>query len=515
MRRIAADFGTRRATVLAAAVVALPASIAAAQSPADLAASMRPMNDPGTELQRLLNVQDAEYRRQYFGNTPIAERLLVDVGGYFRYGFNAIDDATSTAQYLSNYDLRLYGRVELDGYLRFFGRLRFQYNDWNTIGDFAPSGEGWQNPIGEIYWAEVDLGNWVATQEGVAPSWSARTRVGRQFIFWASGLTLAEYMYAATADVTVGPFAWQGLVGLTSGSDTVDWDTSRPGYDNDTARLYLGAKLDLQLGEHVPYFFYLAQFDQNAGQVADLPPGVPPAFQATTEFGYDSQYWGVGANGALGPDLLYRAEFALETGTTYTDSIKHDPSLPPDQLAQPQYTTPVLAQAGLAGLTWLARDTTDARVDIQLLAGSGSAYRLDSGNTYGGIAPGHTDTSFNSLGYINTGLVLAPQPANMLIPSLALSASPFKGNEMFGDTRISVNAFMYVRWDANAPISVPTTLGGSNLVGSEYDFNVDWRIYSDVNMSLRYGLFVPNNAVFGATEDEPRQFFYVGVTYAF
>ena len=339
--------------------------------------------------------------------------------------------------------------------------------------------------------------------------------MGRQFIFWASGLTLAEYMYAATADVTVGPFAWQGMVGLTSGSDTVDWDTSRPGYDNDTARLYLGAKLDLQLGEHVPYFFYLAQFDQNAGQVAQLPPGVPPAFQATTEFGYDSQYWGIGANGALGPDFLYRAEFALETGTTYTDSIKHDPSLPPDQLAQPQYTTPVLAQAGLAGLTWLARDTTDARVDFQLLAGSGSAYRLDSGNTYGGIAPGHTDTSFNSLGYINTGLVLAPQPANLLIPSLALSASPFKGNEMFGDTRVSVNAFMYVRWDANAPISLPTTLGGSNLVGSEYDFNVDWRIYSDVNMSLRYGLFVPNNAVFGATEDEPRQFFYVGVTYAF
>jgi hypothetical protein len=34
-------------------------------------------------------------------------------------------------------------------------------------------------------------------------------------------------------------------------------------------------------------------------------------------------------------------------------------------------------------------------------------------------------------------------------------------------------------------------------------------------MSLRYGLFVPNNAVFGSTEDEPRQFFYVGVTYAF
>ena len=494
---------------------ALTASVASAQTPGDLAAAMRPMNDPGTELQRLLNVQDAEYRRQYFGNTPIAERVLVDYGGYFRYGFNAIDDSSGTAQYLNNYDLRLYGRVELDGFLRFFGRLRFQYNDWNTIGDFPPSGEGWQNPIGEIYWGEIDLGNWVATQEGVAPSWSARARAGRQFIFWASGLTLANYMYAATADFAVGPFAWQGLVGLTSGSDTVDWDTSRPGYDNDTSRLYLGAKFDLRIGEHVPYFFYLAQFDQNAGQVAELPPGVPPAFQATTEFDYDSQYWGIGANGSLGPDFLYRVEFALETGTTLSDPIKHDPSIPADQLERPQFSTPILAQAGLAGLTWLARDATDARVDVQVLAGSGSAYRLDSGNTYGGIEPGRTDTSFNGLGYINTGLVFAPQPSNMLVPSIALSASPFKGNDVFGDTRISATAFLYVRWDPNAPISVPTTLGGSSLVGSEFDVNVDWRIFSDLNLSARYGVFVPNASVFSAAENEPREFFYVGVTYAF
>ena len=53
------------------------------------------------------------------------------------------------------------------------------------------------------------------------------------------------------------------------------------------------------------------------------------------------------------------------------------------------------------------------------------------------------------------------------------------------------------------------------MVGSEFDVNVDWRIFSDLNMSARYGVFVPNQEVFSDTEDEPRQFFYVGVTYAF
>ncbi|MFM1935428.1 MAG: hypothetical protein RI990_387 [Planctomycetota bacterium] len=500
---------------IAIAAHAVGVGAASAQTPGQLAASMRPMNDPATELQTLYNVQDAEFRQAYFSNTPIAERLLLDYGGYFRYGFSAIDDAQSRSQLLNTYDLRLYGRVELDGWIRAFGRLRFQYNDWNTIGDFAPSGEGWQVPIGELYWAEFDLGNWMASQDGLARSWSARARAGRQFIFWGSGLTLANYMYAATADATFGALGFSGMVGLTAGNDTVDWDTSRPGYDSDTARLFLGGKVDVRIGEHAPYFFYLAQFDQNSGQTAVLPPGVPPAFQVETRFNYESQYWGVGSNGALGPDILYRVEFALETGSTLSDPIKHDASLPPDQLGRPQETVPILAQAGLAGLTWLARDRGDTRLDLQLLAGSGSRYRLDSGNTYGGIDPGRTDTSFNSLGYVNTGLVFAPDPANLLIPSISLSGSPFKGNEFLGDTRISATAFMYVRWDSLAPISVPTNLGGSNLVGSEFDVNVDWRIFSDLNMSARYGVFVPNQEVFSDTEDEPRQFFYVGVTYAF
>jgi hypothetical protein len=34
-------------------------------------------------------------------------------------------------------------------------------------------------------------------------------------------------------------------------------------------------------------------------------------------------------------------------------------------------------------------------------------------------------------------------------------------------------------------------------------------------MSFRYGIFVPNTSIFADVESEPRQFFYVGVTYGF
>ena len=515
MARTAPRTAAIPSAAIAVAVAASAASSAMAQTPQQLANSLRPASDPAQELQTLLNVQDAEFRRRYFSDTPIAERVLFDYGGYFRYGFSSIDDSRSRPQQQNQFDLRLYGRVELDGYLRFFGRLRFEYNAWNTIGDYSASGEGWQDPIGELYWAELDLGNWLTSQDGTSRPWELRARVGRQFVMWANGLALSQYMYASTIDGKFGDLGLQALCGLTAGSDVVDWDTSRPGYDTDTSRLFVGGKAELHVGAATPFAYYLAQFDQNAGQKADLPPGVPPAFQAPTRFNYESQYIGLGCNGTLGPDLLYRVEFTLETGMTLTDPIKHDSSLPPDQLARPQEWTNILAQAGLVGMTWLARDAADSRIDFQCLVGSGSRYRLDSGNTYGGINPGRTDTSFNALGYVNTGLVFAPEASNMCTPSIGWSASPFKGNEFFGDTRVSVNAFLYVRMDNQAPISVPIDLGGSSLVGSEYDFNVDWRIWSDLNMSARYGIFVPNSPLFSDVESEPRQFFYVGMTYAF
>lgn len=462
-------------------------------------------------LQRQLNVEDAQMRKAYFANSPISERLSIDYGGTFRYAFNIIDRADGTGQYLQQFDLRLFTDIELDGAHRFYGRLRFQYNDWDFVGPSVPDDrdEGWQDPIGELYWYQFDLAGMIQAQTGSKPDYNFTAKVGRQYVIWAQGAALSNYMYAGIFD-----FSWRNLkvttiIGQTAGHDTVDWDLSRPGYDYDTHRLYYGGKIEYSgFSGHRPYAYLLAQKDLNAGQVADLPPGVGAI---PTQFNYNSSYIGLGSTGALGADLVYRGELMYEYGSTLSDPLSHSGGIAP--LAQVEDR--ISAWGGVGGLTWLARDVQDTRIDGQIVAGSGSSQRLDAGNTFGGIAPGAVDTSFNSLGYVNTGLVLAPDFANLLCPSLGVSTTPLVGSGLFKSLRLGMTAFAFVRLDTQAPLSFATVPGGSNYIGSELDFSIEWRLLSDLDFNVRYGLFLPNAESFFPGQGGARDLLYAGVTYAF
>lgn len=447
-------------------------------------------------------------RRAYFANSPISERLTIDYGGTFRYAFNLIDSSESQEQVEQIFDLRLFTSIELDGAHRFYGRLRFQYNAWDFNGT-RPSGpdyndEGWQDPIGELYWYEFNLAGMMQAQSGYKPDYNFVAKVGRQYVIWGQGAALSNYMYAGIFD-----FSWRDLklttiIGQTAGHDTIDWDLSRPGYDTDTERLYYGGKLEFSgIAGHRPYGYLLAQKDLNGGQTTQTP--------LPTTFDYNSSYLGFGSNGAIGASLVYRAEFMYEYGSTLSDPLSHSGGHAPVA----QQTDRISAMAGVGGLTWLARDTQSSRVDLQIVAGSGSSQRLDSGNTFGGIAPNNVDTSFNSLGYVNTGLVLSPDFANLLCPSLGFSTSPFPDGSALGGMRMGLTGFSFMKIDSEAPLSVYTLPGGSNYVGSELDFSLEWRIMSDVDVNIRYGIFLPNSEVFPAGQGGARDFVYAGVTYAF
>lgn len=473
-------------------------------------------------LQRQLNVEDALARTAYFRDTPISDRLLLDAGGSFRFGFYGIDTPRSQQQWLQQPDLRLYVLAELDGAHRFFGRLRFQYNQWDFNGarPFGPdtADEGWQYPIGEIYWYEFNLAGLLASQGESLTDFNIQAKGGRQYYIWTSGLVLSNYIYGAQLDITVGDFVGTGMYGQTAGHDTVDYDTSRPGYDNDTARKYAGGKVEYRgISGHRPYVYYMTQRDGNAGQFTVIQPnilgGVP------TTFKYDSNYLGVGSVGSIGPSIIYRAEFVQEWGTTLSDSLNRNPiftvqTLDNQPLATPQQDTSISAQAGLVGLTWLARDESDFRVDFQLVIGSGDKHRLDSGTTFGGIAPRNVDHGFNSNGYVNTGLALAPQPSNIVVPSLGVSLSPLASIPLFKDLRYGITGYLFNKLDGDAPISV-LTKPGAPFIGGEFDQMLDWRISSDLNLNIRYGIFLPNKDAFFPNEGKIRQFLYVGMTYAF
>ncbi|MBM4115640.1 MAG: hypothetical protein FJ252_07175 [Phycisphaerae bacterium] len=490
---------------------AVIASGAFAQRPSQLGAPSRP--EPTQTLVELFNQQDAIQRQTFLESTPLSERILLDVGGSFRFGQNYIDDAFGNTSQLQQYDSRWYARAELDGVHRFYGRLRLWYNVWESDdGASAPPNEdGWTVPIGELYWYELDLGGAMANSGKRRSDLDLKLRGGRQYIVWGQGLTLSTYMYAGTFDWTIGQINIQGLAGVTAGNDTVDFDTSRPGYDTDTDRAYYGLKAEWRRGQDlVPYCFALLQQDGNAGQTDVLLDGLAPGGGGyPTEFDYESQYYGIGATGSLGRSWQWRAEAVYETGTTLSSSIS------PTGDVLPQVEDDISAWAGVVGLQRAFDDRAQTRFDLQSIVGSGDAGRLDSGNTLGGPQPGQVDKEFNSNGFLYTGYVLSPSPANLWINSVGLSGNWLSQWRAFRDMRFGLTGFTYLRLDPEAPITAFVDKGGSNWVGWELDASIDWRIMSDVNLQFLYGAFFPNDEIFPDNQDDARHFIYGGVTYAF
>jgi hypothetical protein len=227
-----------------------------------------------------------------------------------------------------------------------------------------------------------------------------------------------------------------------------------------------------------------------------------------TQFDYDSEYLGLGARGTLGPALAYRFEGVYETGEGLSTSFD-----PASGLGIPQTREDIEAWAFLAGMTWSFRDRGDTRVDLEFIAGSGDDDRLDATNTLGGNRPGTDDRAFNGLGYVNTGLALAPELPNLLALRLGASTSPFPSDRRADWLRLGISGFLYGKVDDEAPLNVGT-IPGEEFLGGEIDLLLDWRITSDVVANIRYGIFIPGEAMPDG-EDDPRHFFYAGVTYGF
>jgi hypothetical protein len=77
--------------------------------------------------------------------------------------------------------------------------------------------------------------------------------------------------------------------------------------------------------------------------------------------------------------------------------------------------------------------------------------------------------------------------------------------------QVGTDLFLLAKLQENAPIDEPTT--DDRILGYEPDFYMNWEITSDVTLALRYGAFIPGEAI--VADGKIRQFFYAGVTFAF
>ena len=452
------------------------------------------------ELERFQRTLDQIQRQQRVlanPDVPAGQRALVDYGGFVSLNFFAIDDIEQNTHILRQYDLVGYGRVNIDNVHEVFVRGRFSYQDFNAGDSFDGEGDEWDNQL-ELAYYRLDVSQYFSAYKGKSPEGTLAVQLGRQFVYWGNGLVLAQTVDGGMIEAGYGKLSLQALAGRTA-PDTIDFDSSRPDFDEDTKRAFYGALLTAQLGRHRPFIYGLVQRDHNEDEV--LRVGA-----IDTRFNYDSWYLGIGSNGSLTDRLLYAVEAVYEGGEGLSNSFD------PDTLsAIPQTEDDVEAFALDLRLDYLLPDANRSKLTLEGILATGDDDRLNTSNTFGGNRPGTDDTAFNSWGLVNTGLAFVPSVSNLMSLRVGASTFPFGGSGRGRRFQVGADVLFFAKFDKDGPIDEATT--ADRFLGWEPDVYLNWQITSDITLAIRYGVFFPGSAI--VEDDHPRNFFFTGLTFAF
>ncbi|HEV2296333.1 MAG TPA: alginate export family protein [Tepidisphaeraceae bacterium] len=484
--------------------VVLVISCAAAATPTAWA-QVTPDN---VQFERQLEQFRRDTRLHIDPDVPVGERVLLKAGAYYTFSYLSLDDPNFETRILRQHELTGYARVNVDGVHDFTFRARTGYQDFHRGDAFGLDGDDNDDVISPELERAVyrfDLQRHVAAREGRLMGGDVAVAAGRDLVYWASGLVLSQGVDGAAADITWGDAFGRLLIGQTA-SDTIDFDTSRPDFDDDTHRLFYGAMLGTRVGKHRPFLYALAQRDRN-----DDEPFVitSPTAQITTEFEYDSYYLGIGSTGAIGDRLVYSAELVYEGGSALSNSFNVTEAGTLE--AVPQTNERIEAMALDVRLDYLLPGAHQTRLSAEAILATGDDDRRHASNTFGGNQPGTPDRSFNALGLLNTGVAFNPEVSNLALLRVGVSTFPAPSVSALRRLQLGTDVFVYRKFEKDAPIDEPTT--DDRYLGFESDLFLNWRLTSDVTLAIRYGVFFPGDAI--QNDDEPRHLFYTGVTFAF
>jgi hypothetical protein len=434
-------------------------------------------------------------------NVPLDQRTLFDYGGYLGLNYLTVEDLNRNTHVLREYDLTGYTRLNIDGVHEFFFRGIARYRDFNKGDSFDGEGDEAQFRFDRAYY-RFDLQRYKAAYEGALIDYNLAFQGGRQLIYWGNGLVISQPLDAAVIDLKSGDFGAQIMGGFTPVHDTVDFDSSRPAFDDHTRRGFYGAQIFWQVTpRHRPYAYVLFQQDYNHSDAK-----ITGIFQ--TRFDYNSWYVGGGSTGNLTDRLLYGVEFTYEGGRGLSNSF----STAGGAVAPiPQSHEYIDAWAGDVRLDYLFTDARRSRLSAEFIVASGDDDRLNTSNTFGGNKPGTHDRAFNASGLLNTGLAFAPSVSNLMALRVGGSMFPVPDSAALKRMQVGADFFVFGKTDRNAPIDEGTLEG--RYLGVEPDIFLNWQITSDVTLALRYGVYFPNSDV--VVSDQTRQFFFAGLTLAF
>ncbi|MCD4699487.1 MAG: alginate export family protein [Phycisphaerae bacterium] len=438
-------------------------------------------------------VYDEQLRVELDRQQSAARQMGLDAGGWFSFAFFDYEDAAARKERtLRQYELRLWANYTVSGVHTFYFRGKMGYDDWNS-GDNPDnnSSDDFNKPDIERAWYRFDYDRLVSNQTGQVGPAGFTIQVGRDFYDIGSGLVLAMPLDAVKLTGRVGDWTVDGLLGQTIVHDTANIDNSAS-VSNHMDRCFYGIEVKYSgFDRHEPYAYYLWTNDHTEvrGHVDNQ------------EYSYDSRYFGMGSRGSIEPipNLRYETEIVFQSGRSFPEGVNSQEKID--------------AMAIDVMLEYLFPVKRHPRVAFEYLWGSGdSDRRVSSTSTIGGNQPGTRDRAFGAFGYRDTGLAFAPAMANLHIFQLDCSVIPLEDIELFRKMEVGTKAFFYTKDARGGAISDTQGAGSSSWVGWEWDTYVNWRLTSDVSLTVRYGLFFPGAAF---QNEHSRHFFYTGLTYSF
>lgn len=340
-----------------------------------------------------------------------------------------------------------------------FVRLK---NIYVTRGGLAP-GERFDNrgPLLDYGYTALDLNPW-KIEAG-----RRYFNIGRGFVF--SGVQDGVQINYQVPGWNIGAFASRSL----PRADNID--TSVPGYDKYGRRYFSGLGIGYAgIRDHHLYGYAVVERDRSRERPED------PA----QDYGYQAEYFALGAKGQWGKNWPYWVEAVRQTG--------HSREYPSNALSD------ISAWAVDAEQKYLTMTRSGLAWSLEYAAASGDPDRGSVNDTLYGNYSGR-DTGFLYFGYIPTGIALSPLLSNLHMLRLGLDFYPFYAWRGWHKILLGLDYFRYWKNRAAGAVYDPDAAQVSHDVGQEIDVRLDWKPARHLALSLEWGYFIPGDAYWEAT----------------
>lgn len=299
-----------------------------------------------------------------------------------------------------------------------------------------------------------------------------RLTTGRQYFFLGTGVAYSAVHDGIQAEIFQKPFYFKTFAAKTQPrQDNIDF--SVPGFEKEGDRVFAGTELSyLGFSNTSLYGFGLIQKD-NSSSNPDTPSQI---------YHYNSRYAGAGIASSPVKGLDTWAEFIYEGGAGFTDASR-------TALAK----THVKAYAYQLGAKFSPDLPTNPAIRSSYAYGSGDEDRTSVTNTVGGDLDGH-DKNFLYFGYYQTGYALQPRLSNLKLWEIDGSFSPLESVPLFKKMALGAKYYIYWKDKTNGGTSDFQSTSDDGAIGNEWNLFMSWRIFQDVTLDLKYGVFSPGEA---------------------